>query len=232
MNTRLSLALAALLAAPACGKQAPVCEAPATIARPMLEGPTADAPRRVLPIGGYTLAISWSPQYCANRSTSPRDQFQCGGGQDFAYTLHGLWPDGEGRDWPQYCRPTRLVPDKVIREQLCTTPSVQLIQHEWEKHGTCMQETPASYFARSREMFGKVQYPDMAELRGRTMTAGAFQQAFANANPGMRPEQMRLNVSKAGWLEEVWLCLDKQYRNQACPATQGGAQSDRVIRIR
>ena len=232
MRWSLPLVLAALLAAPACSKEAPACEAPATIAQPMLEGPTASEPRRLVPIGGYTLAISWSPQYCANRSTSPRDHFQCGGGQHFGFTLHGLWPDGEGRDWPQYCRPTRLVPDKVIRQHLCSTPSPQLIQHEWEKHGTCMAETPASYFARSAALFGKTSNPDMSELRGRSMTAGTFQQAFADANPGMRPEQVRLNVSKAGWLEEVWLCLDKQFRSRACPATQGGAPADQVIRIR
>lgn len=232
MKAGFPLLLAALFAMPACAKQAPTCEAPATFARPMLEGPTSADPRRRLPIGGYTLALSWSPQYCANRSSSPQDHFQCSGERTFAFTLHGLWPDGEGRQWPQYCRPTRLVPDKVIREHLCSTPSVQLIQHEWEKHGTCMTDAPAAYFARSAELFGKIRYPDMTELRGRTMTAAAFQEVFANANPGMRADDMRLNVNKQGWFEEVWLCLDKQYRGRACPAHAGGARPDQVIRIR
>jgi len=232
MRIGLPLLLATLLIAPACAKQAPSCEVPATLPRPMLEGPTADQPRRILPIGGYTLAASWSPQYCIDKSSSPRDRVRCGGDNSFGFTLHGLWPDGEGKQWPQYCKPTRLVPDAVIREHLCSTPSPQLIQHEWEKHGTCMAEKPADYFAQAGKLFAELTFPDMKELSGRTMTAIEFQRKFADANPGMRPEEMRLNVTKAGWLEEVWICLDKRFHRQACPAHQGGASPGQVIRIR
>ncbi len=232
MRGRLILALAALIAAPACSRKAPSCEVPADLPRPMLEGPTSDQPRRLLPIGSYTLAVSWSPEYCAERTTSPRDHFQCGGERSFGFTLHGLWPDGEGAQWPQYCRPTRLVPDKVIREHVCTTPSPQLIQHEWEKHGTCMSKTPEAYFAKSAALYSELRFPEMDELRGKSMTAAAFQEAFAKANPGMKADQMRLNVDKAGWFEEVWLCLDKQFRRTSCPVHQGGAKPDQLIRIR
>jgi len=232
MRIDLPLLLAALLVAPACAKKAPSCEVPQTLSRPMLEGPTFDQPRRVLPIGGYTLAVSWSPQYCIDKSSSPRDRIQCGGPNSFGFTLHGLWPDGEGALWPQYCTPTRLVPEKVILEHLCSTPSPQLIQHEWEKHGTCMAKRPEDYFARSGKLFSELVFPDMKELSGRTMTAIEFQRKFADANPGMRPEEMRLNLSKAGWMEEVWICLDKQFHRQACPAHQGGAAPGQIVRIR
>lgn len=232
MKAGLPLLLATLLLAPACAKQAPSCEAPADLPRPMLEGTSTEQPRRLLPIGSYTLAVTWSPQYCVNRASSPQDHFQCSEGRSFGFTLHGLWPDGEGEQWPQYCKPTRLVPDKVIREHLCSTPSVQLIQHEWEKHGTCMAKEPADYFAQSRKLYDELNFPDMKELSGRTMTALEFQKAFANANPGMAPDQMRLNVGKTGWMEEVWICLDKQFHRTTCPAHQGGADPGQVIRIR
>lgn len=229
----LPLALAALLVTPACAKQdAPACEIPAQLPQPRLEGPTRDAPRRLLPIGGYTLAVSWSPQYCVNRATSPQDRIRCGGANRFGFTLHGLWPDGEGRDWPQYCTPARLVPEPVIRAHLCSTPSPQLIQHEWEKHGTCMSKTPADYFANGARLYEALRYPDMDKLRGTTMTVARFQKAFVAANEGMKPDQMRLNVSRAGWLEEVWICLDKRLERRSCPAHQGGARPEQIIRVR
>jgi ribonuclease T2 len=232
MRISFPILLAVLMVAPACAKKAPSCEVPATLPRPMLEGPTVDQPRRVLPIGGYTLAVSWSPQYCVGKASSPQDHIQCGSANSFGFTLHGLWPDGEGAQWPQYCKPTRLVPDKVVRDHLCSTPSPQLIQHEWEKHGTCMATSPADYFAKSGKLFSELNFPDMKEVSGRSMTAADFQRKFADANPGMRPEEMRLNVSKTGWMEEVWICLDKQFHRQACPVHQGGAAPNQVVRIR
>lgn len=233
MRGGLLPALAALLMIPACAKTAPSCEVPAELPRPMLEGPTIDAPRRLVPIGGYTLAISWSPEYCASRMSSPKDHSQCSGQAGrFGFTLHGLWPDGEGAQWPQYCAPTRLVPEKLIREHFCSTPSPQLIQHEWEKHGTCMAKLPADYFARSGKLFKALRFPDMDKLSGTSMTAQAFQEAFAAANAGMRADQMRLDVSRQGRLEEVLICLDKSFRPTTCPAHRRGAAAESVIRIR
>ena len=132
------LALVALIAMPGTAlAQSAQCSPPAQIARPDLEGPTAKEPKRTLPIGSYTLALSWSPQYCST-AKGGRSAIQCGGRNGrFGFTLHGLWPDGFGKEWPQYCRAANLVPRQVIRQNLCATPSVQLIQHEWAKHGTC-----------------------------------------------------------------------------------------------
>jgi ribonuclease T2 len=233
MRIGLLLALMALLGSTACSKKSS-CAVPADLPRPVLEGPTREEPRRLLPIGGYTLSATWSPERCAGRMTSPMEHLRCGGGmeKDFGFTLHGLWPDGEGAQWPQYCTPVRLVPDKLIREHLCATPSPQLIQHEWEKHGSCMAKSPDEYFDRSGKLFADLRFPKMDDLRGRAMTAGSFQAAFAKANPGMTADQMRLNVTKEGWLEEVWLCLDKNFARRSCPAEQGGAAADRMIRIR
>jgi len=232
MRCATALVLGVLLVSPACAKKGPACEIPAELPRPMLEGPTADQPRHLLPIGGYTLAVSWSPQYCASRTTSPQDRFRCAASKPFGFTLHGLWPDGEGKQWPQYCAPTRLVPEQVIRQHLCTTPSPQLLQHEWEKHGTCMAKAPADYFAKSAGLFAALHFPEMETLSGKTMTAAAFQQIFAKANEGMRADQMRLNLSRDGWLEEVWICLDKRLERRACPAHQGGAPRTAIVRIR
>jgi len=230
---RTILLSALLLLVSACSeKDGPACEVPADLPRPMLEGATSDQPKRILPIGGYTLAVSWTPEYCVNRMSSPQDRIRCGAAKPFGFTLHGLWPDGEGALWPQFCTPARLVPDKDIRDHLCASPSPQLIQHEWEKHGTCMSKTPADYLAKSRSLYQELRYPEMEKLHGQTIRAADFQKLFADANPGMAPDQMRLEVGKTGWLEEVWICLDEGFHRRTCPAHQGGALPEQIVKIR
>ena len=36
-----------------------------------------DGPVRRVPIAGYTLALSWSPEYCRGRERSAGDRVQC-----------------------------------------------------------------------------------------------------------------------------------------------------------
>lgn len=229
---RAALALMALAAPVAAQAQAYSCAVPAKLPRPRADLPSADQPKRVLPIGGYTLAVSWAPQYCRGNAEDRSAAFQCGTGNRFGFTLHGLWPDGEGPTWPQYCRATGIVPPAVIRGQLCATPSAQLIQHEWAKHGTCMSRSPADYFAQATRLYGALRYPDMIALSRREgLSAGDLAAAIAAANRGISSDMMRITATKSGWLEEVWFCLDKQRRYARCPAHQGGLAADAPIRI-
>ncbi|GGO97592.1 ribonuclease T2 family protein [Stakelama pacifica] len=232
---RIAGALAALVcAAPGvAAAQSYQCNIPERIAPPHAEGPTQGQPRRVLPIGGYTLAISWSPQQCAHRSDIS-SSFQCDPENRFGFTLHGLWPDGKRENqWPQYCKAAPVLPQTVIRRHICTTPSAQLLQHEYAKHGTCTGMTPTTYFATSARLFGNLRYPDMAALsRKRDLTAGQLARAIAAANPGITTRMMRLTADKRGWLQEVWLCLDTRLRYRACPAFEKSLPDDQPIRIR
>ena len=224
------IALLTLLVPAVAQAQAPTCSVPATIERPHPDRASADQPQRLLPIGGYTLALTWSPQFCRNR----RDQgdFQCGGGTRFGFTLHGLWPDGEGRDWPQYCRPAALLPEPVIRAHLCATPSAQLMQHEWAKHGTCMAGyQPAAYFARSTGLYGKLRFPDMDALSRAPLKAGGLARALARLNPGLPANAVRVTATRDGWLDELWLCLDRRLRYARCRADSGGVTPGSDLQI-
>ncbi len=134
--------------------------------------------------------------------------------------------------YPQYCAATDIVPRQVIAANLCSTPSAQLLQHEWAKHGTCMPgETPASFFRRSTGMYARLRYPDMNALSRRPLTAGQFATALARANPGLRADMMRITANREGWLDEVWLCLDRKFAFATCPAHQGGLAADARLRI-
>lgn len=227
------VAAIALIAAPSLASaQAYRCSIPATVDRPRPDLPNASQPRRPLPIGSYTLAISWAPQYCREHARDASARFQCGGGNRFGFTLHGLWPDGIGKEWPQYCRATPLLSRAVVRRNICATPSAQLLQHEWAKHGTCMAGyRPDTYFARSTGLYARLRYPDMDALSRAPLTAGRLAQAIAAANPGVQADMMRITANRQGWLDEVWFCLDTAFAYRRCPAHQGGLDPNAGIKI-
>ncbi|MDP1027933.1 ribonuclease T [Sphingomonas sp. KR1UV-12] len=228
------LIVAAMLAAPVTlHAQALQCAVPGEVPRVRPDLPSREQPRRVVLIGSYTLAISWSPQFCrSGAGDRPTSRFQCGEDNRFGFTLHGLWPDGVEKQWPQYCRPAQIVPARVIRAHLCATPSAQLQQHEWAKHGTCMAGyTPARYFARSTALYRRLRFPDMDALSRRSLTAGGLASAIAARNPGLAPEMMRITADRQGWLDEVWICLSKDFRYRRCPVHQGGLAPNADLRI-
>lgn len=212
--------------------QAASCTAPSVLPRPKFDGPSRNEPARRIPTASYTLAISWSPQLC--RSPGRSDALRCGGKLGaFGFTLHGLWPDGAGKTWPQYCRAAKILPQSLVRQNICVTPSPDLIQHEWAKHGTCMGRDPVPYFARSRALYQALRYPDMDALSRRgDMTIGGFVDAFVAVNPAVPARAVRVTTTRDGWLDELWLCLDKRFRYEACKVNQnGGATSRRKLRI-
>jgi ribonuclease T2 len=210
--------------------QALACALPAELPRPRPDGPDERTPKRILPTASYTLALSWTPQYCRERGDRETAALQCRGGNRFGFVLHGLWPDGAGRDWPQYCRPVELLSEATIRRNLCVTPSVQLLQHEWAKHGSCMKTDADGYFRQATALYGRVRYPDMGALsRRRTLTAGALAAAVARANPGLQPNMLRITTERGGWLDEMWICLDLNFRYARCkPSTSGVRPATRV----
>jgi ribonuclease T2 len=221
------------LAAPGiAGAQAYSCAVPAGILPVHPDLPSAEQPARDIPIGSYTLAITWAPQYCRDNADRPGSRVQCGGGNRFGFTLHGLWPDGVGKTWPQYCKAAEIVPQPVLRAHMCATPSAQLMQHEWAKHGTCMPGyRPAKFFAKSGALYANLRYPDMDALSRMPLTAGRFAAAMARANPGLGAQMMRITANRQGWLDEVWICLDRRFRYRRCPVHQGGLAPAAKLRI-
>ena len=121
MIARMILAAATLALPGVVQAQAYQCSTPSTVERVRPDLPSEIQPKRDIPIGSYTLAITWAPQYCRDNGDRASSGFQCGSGNRFGFTLHGLWPDGVAKDWPQYCRAAEFVPPPVIRAHLCTT---------------------------------------------------------------------------------------------------------------
>lgn len=215
--------------------QAIGCSVPDRVPVPRVEQPPRGEPVRRPPVTGYLLAMSWSPEHCAGvrNPEGARDRFQCSGENGrFGWVLHGLWPETDDADYPQWCRPARIVPQPVLKKHLCMTPSAQLIQHEWAKHGTCMSPHPAAYFRAAGLLFRAVRFPDMQALATRRQTAGDVRRAFAAVNPGVTPSMIGVTSDRQGWLKEVRLCLGLRMKPAHCKSFQVGVRDGRSLRVR
>ncbi|OHD05862.1 MAG: ribonuclease T(2) [Sphingopyxis sp. RIFCSPHIGHO2_12_FULL_65_19] len=219
----------------AADAQALTCRAPDRVPVPRLEQPKRGEPVRNPKTTGYLLSMSWSPQHCAGvrNPKDARDRFQCSGeGGRFGWVLHGLWPETDSPGYPQWCRPAKIVPQPVLRRHMCMTPSAQLIQHEWAKHGTCMSPNPAAYFRAAEILFRAVRFPDMKRLGARPQTAGSIRRAFVAVNPGISAPMIAVSADRQGWLKEVRLCLGARMKPTRCKSFQTGLRDSRPIRIR
>jgi ribonuclease T2 len=140
----LALALALLAHPVAANAQAYQCSVPQRLDPP--REVRQDGPSRRVAIAGYTLAVSWSPEFCHNDKVS----MQCSGRNGrFGFVLHGLWPEARSGPPPQWCSLTPRPSPALIRQNLCMTPVPWLLEHEWAKHGSCITRTPEAYFRTS-----------------------------------------------------------------------------------
>lgn len=217
------LIIAASLALPSVAQaQAYQCRMPRALTPPASE---RSGPVRQMPVTGYTLALSWSPEFCKGREGRRAEALQCSGRNGrFGFVVHGLWPDG-GRTWPQWC-PTRHSPTgNDVARQLCLSPSARLVSRQWAKHGSCMTRRPETYFKVTRILWDSLRWPDYDRIsRQDRLTAGDIREAFVTANPGWREDAVGVHLNERGWLEELRLCYDRRFRPTRCDAKRFGAK--------
>ncbi|HMP55303.1 MAG TPA: ribonuclease T [Novosphingobium sp.] len=223
---RLAAALL-LVPAPALA-QAYQCSVPQRIQLP--DPPRPDGPVRRMAITGYTLAASWSPQYC--RSERQGQSLQCSGRNGlFGFILHGLWPEGRS-GWPQWCSLTPRPGPALRRQPLCMTPPARLLEHEWAKHGSCMTATPAAYFRTASILWRSIAWPDADRLsRRKGLTVGDLRREFVAANPDWRADQGGGVLTRGGWVQELRLCYGRNFMPAACPRGKLGAADGEPLKI-
>lgn len=231
MFKRAVVALLVVSAYPATAHaQALNCKVPQRLSANVRPSPPSNV--GMVQVTGSLLALSWSPQYCRTRLASPRDRTQCSGANGrFGFILHGLWVEGAGRDDPEYCAPATPVPEAELKRNFCMTPSADLLQHEWAKHGTCGASDPAGYFAAARAQWSKLAFPNMDALSRRKLTVRQFKIAFAQANRGLPESAISVRTARGGWLNEVMLCLNTKGAYRACPAEDRGAPPQLDLKI-
>ena len=227
--TLLPVALVLGFPAAAAHAQAYQCRAPAVLSVPQV---APDGPRRSLPVTGYTLALSWSPEFCKPRKDSRAHATQCSGANgSFGLVVHGLWPEG-GQSWPQWCTREAPLTPAEIRGAMCMMPSERLIARQWAKHGSCMVNNPAAYLKITRILWDSLRIPDYDRIsREEGLTAGRIRAAFADANPGIPESAIGVKLNARGWLEEIRLCYAKTFRPVRCTASRFGAKDTATAKV-
>ena len=208
--SKLIAALLLLFAAPAVAQS---CAIP-----PNLTPAPAGAPeeQRLVPVTRLVLAYFWWPEQCR---THPGE----GCSQHFGFKVHGLWPDGAGRSFPQFCKAPTAIDPATVRANWCMTPSVTLLQHEWAKHGTCNWADAPAYFGAAKTVADTLVLPDPARIR----TAGGLRDAVTAANRSVPRGAIFIGTDRKQRLTELRVCLTLDAKPADCEAGDIGAP-DRV----
>ncbi|MEH6436964.1 ribonuclease T2 family protein [Massilia sp. DD77] len=245
MRWKTALLALALAQSAVTGSAQEVCALPASVESP--------APRRAdyvnadQPVDYHALVLSWSPQYCEGarkRRGGNQDAFQCSSRNRFEWVVHGLWPQNgnasSSKHHPRHCRASNALPPALLKRHFCMMPSANLMQNEWQAHGTCGWSTPDRYFADIEKVYAGLRRPTTAAMLGASAqaapdslaetTAGAIKHSFLKLNPALPADSLRVKVASGSRLKEVWICLDKGLRPMACP--RGGAHDKQRVRVR
>lgn len=232
----LALAFGAVLATGAARAQAASqCSVPSSLPQPRMLKVDPDEINRRSP-DYYALALSWSPAFCAGPAGhAAASRFQCADNA-FAMVVHGLWGQSAqsrgAQGHPRHCARSLVDRDTVART-LCTMPGVQLIQGEWQKHGTCTDMDAPTYFARTRALWEGLHKPDIATLAGAdgTLSAGAITRALVEANrpAGLFADAVAVQAGRGNTFAEVLVCYDLAFHFTACHLNK--ADDSRRLRV-
>ena len=177
----------------------------------------------------YILALSWSPTYCQDSQAAKRDVTQCAGPRPFAFVVHGLWPQFEA-GYPRACQtPQRRPSPELARTMLDIMPSERLVQHQWEKHGSCSGLSAPDYFSVVRSAAGSVIIPSnyASAPDWRRVSAGNVEAAFIAANPAILSDGVAV-ARRGNNLSEVRVCLTLDLEPRSCPEVDQDGVSDQT----
>ncbi|HEY1898942.1 MAG TPA: ribonuclease T2 [Steroidobacteraceae bacterium] len=161
----------------------------------------------------YLLTLSWSPSYCL---VHPGDRYQCQG-RGFGFVLHGLWPQFDAGGYPQECAasPTLDRAAEAVGRTLYSSP--QLMQHEWQRHGTCSGLSPVEYFRTADRALARVRIPPRFEAppADQQLPPDQILAAFRTANPTLPPHALTVACNRDA-LSEVRICLTRELQPRSC----------------
>lgn len=161
----------------------------------------------------YVLDLPWGPEFCSIKDVSRDCKPQRG------FVVHGLWPQFRDDTWPVFCSDERGPAD--LRPNLDVTPNLQLLQHEWDKHGTCSAAGPQRFFAMERKAFRSVAVPLEFQHASEDFarTPEWILRSFEFENPSFPPGSFSVSC-KDGKLTAVEACFSKELKPVACEGIQ------------
>lgn len=163
----------------------------------------------------YVMSLSWSPTWCATEGGPGAEQCR----RPHSFVLHGLWPQNE-QGWPQDCITDARDPSRRESAAMAEVMgSAGLAWYQWKKHGRCSGLSGTDYYRLSRAAFARIRIPEVFRRLDRdvTLPATVVEEAFGEANPGLRPEMMTVTCTR-GRIDEVRICLTKDLEPRPCGA--------------
>ncbi|MGK7932191.1 MAG: lamin tail domain-containing protein [Microcystaceae cyanobacterium] len=160
----------------------------------------------------YVLSLSWSPEYC---DTAPSSDPQCKA-RKYGFVAHGLWPQYE-KGYPSYCSASSKVPDEIMEQMLPIMPSKRLIQHEWDKHGTCSGLNKQGYFDLTQKLYQQLTIPKIYRDLDKYMTTSVeeLEDNLIEDNGLLTGERMGV-ICKKRYLKELRICYTKDLNPRPC----------------
>ncbi len=157
----------------------------------------------------YLLNLSWSPEYCVQNPSSPECAKHPG------FVVHGLWPQNDDGTYPENCSNAPGPSDPSA--DLDLIPTLSLITHEWQTHGTCSGLDADTYFSTIRSAFHEVAIPTafQADHAEQSLSPSAILAQFSAANPTFPSSSFALSCGN-NQLTAIEVCLDKNLRAEAC----------------
>jgi ribonuclease T2 len=155
----------------------------------------------------YVLSLSWSAAWCALEGDA-RDDPQCDTGRGLTFILHGLWPQYED-GWPSYCRTGERDPARAETAAMADIMGgAGAAFYQWKKHGRCSGLSARAYYRTARDAYDRVAVPDLFAQVSRPLTlpASVIEEAFLDANPGLKRDQITITC-KDGLIQEARVCL-------------------------
>lgn len=166
----------------------------------------------------YVMSLSWSSAWCALEGDA-RDDPQCDAGRGLTFILHGLWPQHE-EGWPVFCRTGERDPSRAETAAMADIMGgAGLAFYQWKKHGRCSGLSAADYYRTARQAYDSIAIPDLFQQVDRPLTlpASVIEDAFLEANPGLKGNQITVTC-KDGLIQEARVCLSRDLAPRTCGA--------------
>ncbi|MCK5099000.1 MAG: hypothetical protein KAR45_12915, partial [Desulfobacteraceae bacterium] len=111
---------------------------------------------------------------------------------------------------------TIAIDPDLIKNYICIVPGIQLMQKEWEKHGTCDFSTAEEYFATLNVLYQQLNIPTREELEAYEYEPSEIIKAYflsLNKSIGLKENNVIIKINNANKrLSEIYIIYDKQFR--------------------
>jgi ribonuclease T2 len=93
----------------------------------------------------------------------------------------------------------------------------KLIQHEWDKHGTCSGLSIENYFKLTRQIYNSISIPNKYKQPTEYIVTSVrdLESDLIGVNPNLNGSKIAIDC-KNRYLQEIRVCYDKNHQPRVC----------------